>query len=617
LHGENTPITQSISFTSTDPYQSVRVVRKALDRLGINDEIRGDNHTEVAIERARNEQEDFETFSGKARDIRDNNYDINDFRDFERTLVELNRPLKPFQLLAAYHLTFAQNAANFSVPGAGKTATVLAAYNYLRKVPDASKRIGALVAVCPLAAFKAWKDEYVECFGSVPRVLEVFGSSKLGKRKMKDSLLASGDGFDMILISYQSLAAYEIELSHFVRNHDAMLVLDEAHRIKKVDNGLWAEAVLRMSPLAKSRVVLTGTPAPNGYVDLRNLFKFMWPERDIIGYSNAQLRQMSELEANDGRVKDLADRLAPFFIRVNKNHLGLPLATFREPIHVTMGPIQKRIYDAIENSYVPGLTRQRTTDIGLFKSRLIRLRQAASNPILLTRSLKDYYATQDLDETHKAYELTDDLGVSDDILKAIETYATSEVPAKFIALHNLLLNIFKDGGKAVVWCEFVASLLGAGAYLESKEIHVEYLYGGVAKDDRERIIDDFHKHDSSFSVILANPHAVGESISLHKACHNAIYFEVGYNAAAYMQSKDRIHRVGLPEGTMTNYYYLTSDGTIEGAILERVLEKEHRMVELIESQEIPLLVGNIDFMDDDTDDLKLLLKDYYRRHGLV
>ena len=39
---------------------------------------------------------------------------------------------------------------------------------------------------------------------------------------------------------------------------------------------------MELAKLATSRVVLTGTPAPNGYEDLYNLFKFIWPDRDII-----------------------------------------------------------------------------------------------------------------------------------------------------------------------------------------------------------------------------------------------------------------------------------------------------------------------------------------------
>ena len=66
-------------------------------------------------------------------------------------------------------------------------------------------------------------------------------------------------------------------------------------------------------------------------------------------------------------------------------------------------------------------------------------------------------------------------------------------------------------------------------------------------------------YNSDFHVVIANPFSVSESISLHNGCHNAIYMERDYNAANFLQSKDRIHRVGLSEDVVTNYFYLISD----------------------------------------------------------
>ena len=50
-----------------------------------------------------------------------------------------------------------------------------------------------------------------------------------------------------------------------------MIVVDEAHRIKNPD-GVWGRSVTEISKEAVSRVILTGTPVPNGYQDIFNLF---------------------------------------------------------------------------------------------------------------------------------------------------------------------------------------------------------------------------------------------------------------------------------------------------------------------------------------------------------
>ncbi len=94
----------------------------------------------------------------------------------------------------------------------------------------------------------------------------------------------------------------------------------------------------------------------------------------------------------------------------------------------------------------------------------------------------------------------------------------------------------------------------------------DIIFGLLNKGEREKIIEEFHSIDSRFKVVIANPFAVSESILLHKACHTAIYMERTFNAAKFLQSKDRIHRVGLDQNTITNYYYLLSVNSIDETI---------------------------------------------------
>jgi len=171
--------------------------------------------------------------------------------------------------------------------------------------------------------------------------------------------------------------------------------------------------------------------------------------------------------------------------------------------------------------------------------------------------------------------------------------------------------LIEKGEKALVWAEFVGNIEGLSTYLQSQGIDSRLLYGGVDKDEREQIIKEFHEPESAFRVIIANPHAVGESISLHKACHNAIYLEQSYNAGTFMQSKDRIHRVGLEPNDHTDYFFLHTTDSIDNQVHASVNEKEKRMLELIEKEEIPLLSKNADFLEDTEDDIKKIIRGYY------
>ncbi len=568
-----------------------------------------DNNSSDLLNHAMTEEQKFLNFSSKALSIRNNEIQSTELSDYLEKIKtdSFKRTLKPFQLLAAYHLAFSQNACNFSVPGSGKTTTVLAAYAYLKNTNISNKKVEKLLVIGPLASFLAWKREYFFCFGKEPNVLEITGKSS--DKVIENALLRGSVSQDLILVSYGSISRRQQILTFFLKNNKTMVVLDEAHRIKNVEDGIQSTAALQLSPYACSRVILTGTPAPNGYVDLYNLYKFIWPSHNIIGYSIPQLANMSK-NMDDKRINELINRISPFFIRIKKSDLNLPDPTFFPPIKIEMSMLQERIYDAIAKMAI-GKLENGSVKPSSHLSAIIRLRQAASNPALLNQSLDDYYETND--DYSTKIELDSSLNVSDEILEIIKTYKEKEIPKKFVKAAELAKRIIANGEQLVVWCEFIGTCDDLSCYFNSIGIPNKLLYGKTDYEEREKIIEEFtdKKNPSSFKIIIANPHAVGESISLHTTCHNALYLEQSFNAGSYMQSKDRIHRVGLLDSDHTNYYFIQSEDTIDETVYERVNDKENRMLKLIESQEIPLIVNNRDFLEDNDDDIKAIIRGYY------
>ena len=557
----------------------------------------------------RSEAQKFSEFSTKARLIRNNQVDSNELQLFCDKLVQKDffRTLKSHQLLSAYHLAFSQNACNFSVPGAGKTSTGLAAYHYLKSCIFNNKHVDLLVVISPLSAFLSWKSDYKECFGKTPRYIALGGGDKSYN---DDSFIVSKIDSDLVLISYGSVPGHLEDIKMLLRNNRCMLVLDEAHRIKNVEyrEGSWSDSVMQLAPLAKSRVVLTGTPAPNSYVDVYNLFNFIWPSRNIIGFSVAQLNSMSGNHFDD-RVNDLIDNISPFFIRVKKSDLHLPPPRFYDPILVEMSPIQNRIYEELLKVSVNRFEGNEQSVVSR-RAIAIRLRQAASNPSLLAKSIKE---SLDIEDTEGA-ELIDDLELQDTLLSIIDNYSLAEIPNKFVAALELVKRIVAKHEKIIVWCEFVDTCDRLSSFFSERGIDNKILYGKTPQEEREQIITTFKNPDNwDYQVVIANPHAVGESISLHTACHNALYYEQSFNAGVYMQSKDRIHRVGLSPDDIISYYYLQSAGTVEEVVYSRVMQKEQRMLDIVEKEEIPLISLNEDYEQDFDDDIKAIIRAYYER----
>lgn len=598
--------------TGEDLNKSIDRIKKICEYVSAELVISG--NVSEAVNNYMLEEEKFAEFAEKARQIRDNNCEKEDFQAFIDSVSRnmKNRSLYELQLLSAYHLAFSQNACNFSVPGAGKTSVVYGAFAYLSNLPYTDKKyVDKLLIISPLSAFGPWELEYEECFKDKPSTKRLNGKVSLEEKKQ---YLYSLTPAKITLLSYASVSSLREELIYFLRNNRVMVVLDEAHKIKNTSGGITASGVLDIAAYCTSRVVLTGTPAPNGYEDLYNLYKFIWPTKKVIPFEVYQLKDMSKNQ-EDARIEMLLKAVEPFFIRVKKSDLGIPKANEHEPIIVPMGDTQRRIYDVIEKKYMNDIVsnKDRSFRQDLVKARLIRMMQAATNPNLLSVPLRNFATFEGLD----AGAVSEDASFINDILQ----YSANEIPAKFVKARELIEKIIAEGGKVVVWAIYVKNIVDFEKYLYSCGIPCKTLYGATPvasgeEDDndvetRERIIAEFHKEDSEFKVIIANPFAVSESISLHKVCHNAIYMERSFNAAHFIQSKDRIHRYGLKPGVETNYYYLLSENSVDNVIHERLIEKETRLREIIESMPIPLF-ENVGLETGD-DDIKALIAEYVDR----
>jgi SNF2 family DNA or RNA helicase len=603
-----------IPYPQNEKIQFLQKLQKLLKKFSFIEE--KSQETQDSLDSFYHEQETFKIFSEKANTIR--NYKIDDLRqdkdfaDFSQVVTRefTKREPKDFQWLSAFHMAFSQKSCNFSVPGAGKTTIVYAVYAYLKNILNVDKKVDRLVVIGPKSSFVPWESEYEKCFGKKITSQRISGEVPMAERKQH---LASGDPAELTLISFHSVPSLKNEIEDFIKNNNVMLVVDEAHRIKKI-NGKNAISILEVGKGAKSRVILTGTPLPNGYQDIYNLYKFIYPYhyKDILKFHYANLEDMTQKQELDSdRVGELIDNISPFFIRVKKDTLGLP-PVHEEIIKVTMDKHQREIYDFIEEQYVDSFKNDDSATIKdiLNKAKLIRLRQASTNPTLLLQPIID-----NLDENDEnTGKLSDNEKIADiDIFKEISKYQNI-TPNKFIAIKDLLQEkIIPQQQKVIIWTIFIKNAEQLKQYLQLNNIKSELLLGYVAQDKREEIINSFNNpNDLNFQVVIANPFTVAESISLHKGCHNAIYMERDYNCGNFLQSKDRIHRVGLDPEQKTYYYYFLSENSIDEVINQKLDEKAERMAKVIDG-DIPLL----SILDDDneTDLIQALIRSYDKRNN--
>jgi SNF2 family DNA or RNA helicase len=573
-----------------------------------------------AMQLIQREEQNFAEFSAKAAAIWRADVEPSGLQEFLEVLSKKcpGRTLYRRQILSAFHLAFAQNACNFSVPGSGKTSIVYAAFAYLSSLDESADRnVNHLLVVGPLSSFKAWEDEFTAIFDHPPRSKRISGGIPPHERR---SYLRGTDprsrASELTLTSYQTLNLAEDDFRVFLNSSERriMMVLDEAHNIKRED-GEWASTALRLAPMARARVVLTGTPAPNGYEDLGNLFRFIYPDRHIIHFPAGTLRAMST-GSMPIAVENLKAMTRPFFTRIRKSDLSLPPI---EEIRVEspLSDPHRKIYSGIERLIVP---RLRFTGGGtastLVRARLMRLRQAAVNPALLLRPLEEE-GMLGIQESFSISEL--------EIAEQVKSFQPEAQLARMSTTKEIVSRIIAEQGKVLIWSVFIGNLRLLHEALKESADRVDIITGAtpvggsedesdIDLDTRERIIDRFNTRGKT-SILIANPQAVGESVSLHKACHSAIYFDRDFNAGRFIQSKDRIHRYGLRREDVTRYYYLVAPRTVDEDIDQRLAFKEQRLADLIDSEEIPLF----GLVEDDAgfaEDIRAVIRSYERRKTL-
>jgi len=471
---------------------------------------------------------------------------------FVRTLTE-QQTENLGRLLALRH------GANFSVPGAGKTTTLLGLYEICRQRDGVEQ----LLVVAPKNAFISWEEEVDKCYvvDHRPTISRLVGGAAGVDRALEAEP-------EIALITYQLLPNVLDRVKTWAAHRSTHVALDESHRVKAGYAGVTAAAALDLADVAIRRDIMSGTPLPHSPEDLRPQLDFLWPGQRIL----PDLRLVTESPTHT--LEEIEQAVRPLYVRTTKAELGLP-ELILDPVPVKLGPLQRELYDLLRSEAARVASSMRQHDRTFFRllgRQVMRLLQASVNPMLLTQGeLVAKSELQPVPEGSRAWE----------ILREIARY---EQPAKIAKAIERAEAIIAGGDKVLIWSQFVMNVLSLEKLLGHHGAVV--LYGAVPTgeevnpDTREGRIRRFHE-DPSCRVMIANPAAAGEGISLHLACHRAIYLDRSFNAAHYLQSVDRIHRLGLPQTVKPRVEILEAQQTIDTRVARRLMKKIEAMATIL------------------------------------
>ncbi|MCS8595933.1 MULTISPECIES: SNF2-related protein [Leuconostoc] len=499
-----------------------------------------------------------------------------DIMSFQKVLdVEIIRSLYPEQLWVSYYMARMQRVGNFSVPGAGKTSMVYGAYAYLSS-PKVSQ-IDKMVVIGPKNSFLAWKTEFYAVFGN-KRKLNVLDVQSTDFRK--EQFYKNVTQYNLILVNYESLKTHYNDLINLI-NAKTLLIFDEVHKVKGIE-AITPKYAMAIAERASFKFVLTGTPIPNGYSDIYNLLHILYPEeyRDYFGFTISNLQKADQVIG-----QEINDKLFPFFWRVTKKDLNVPEV---EPDKVCKVKASDDEQDVINLLWL----KYGHNPFKLY----IRLIQLASNPELLQKNInRSLFVDVENDDSGATYnldfefsdEMSDEPDYSASDLLIINKIKESTKFKKAVEKAELLI---KKGEKPIVWAIFIDTIDKFANEMRKKGYKIAVIYGSVKAMNREKIIKKFQ--NGNYDLLISNPHTLAESVSLHRVSHVAMYLEYSFNLTHMLQSRDRIHRLGLKENQKTNYYYFELEGkpgernTIDDKIYNRLKEKEKIMLEAIEGNQL-------------------------------
>ena len=482
------------------------------------------------------------------------------------------RALKPFQLRDLKNLLSLSNGANFSVPGAGKT-TVTFAVHMLTRQPGQH-----LIVAAPKAATQAWRDVVSECMnGNAPNN----GSEefKVLDGREQDTQQALTSGATRFIISYDLMIRQQSILTAHFAAHPTHLVLDESHRMKAGWQSQRGAFLLNIATLPIRRDILTGTPMPQAATDIESQLDFLWPGHGL------------GLEVTHG--KSPRDVLGKLYVRTTKQELGLPKVN-RHFVDIGMDIGQLALYSIVRNEFLRDHSTRLSRSSGhaqFIRARrsVMRLLQLSVNPVLALSAMAN-----------------DDMKIESTIVDQVLEEGHS---AKMRAVVGHARELAARGKKCVIWSIFTDTIHSFASALA--DLNPVFVHGGMKSgldtdpESREGKIKRFHEDESCF-VFVANPATAGEGISLHTVCHTAIYADRSYVSTHYLQSIDRIHRLGLRPDQETDIFVYRSKappivGSIDFSVSRRLMDKIRNMQQLLDDPDLHQLVLDEENADDPID----------------
>lgn len=445
--------------------------------------------------------------------------------------------LHDYQVQAVEFLRARRKAGLFLDMGLGKTAICLTALN--------ADSLPALVTAPKRVAENVWEAE-AALWRPDLRVVVAKGSPKT-----REAALASGA--DIVVIGRDNLADAVPHAGRF-----RTLIMDELSGWKNRASIRWRAAKkITQAPSVTHVWGLTGTPSPNGYMDL-------WSQMFLLdgglrlgttlgGYRNRYFVPSGQLangvvtgwDPRPGAMPRINKLLDDMCLSMGTDgRVDLPPTTMNT-IYVPLPPKVRQVYKAMKNDLV--------ADLDLLGGEV----HSAMNAAVLTSKLAQICA---------GFLYVDDADIRGgqyDVLHKEKVAALKEI-------------VDGTGSQVLVAYRFKAEL----------DLLKEGLGSLAHTLDEDGVIPRWNTATGQVPVLLVHPASAGHGLNLQHGGHTMVWATVPWSLEEYMQTNKRLARQGQKHPVVI--HHLVAPHTVDEAVLQRLGEKKSVQQALLDHLDSPL-----------------------------
>jgi SNF2 family DNA or RNA helicase len=478
-------------------------------------------------------------------------------------------PLGAYQDIGVHYLLNNPLSPLFADCGTGKTFCALVSTEL--QIKNGIIARGKTLITGKLATLRtAW---LADCKKFTNLSATVLWEPQSSKRRAK-ILKKMEEPSDIFIINHEGVIGFEEEL---IAMNFQKVIVDESTILKgfhgmyeKIKGGRFGRSLMRVSRNAKWRVVMSGTPAPNGPQDLWGQMYFLSPDGLILDPSFNDFRVTYMNEIYFGKPVPGRERETPKTWVIKKEAID-QLSSIIEPLAYRV-KIRDHLHDLPEKTIIPRKISMGKKQEEHYEAMKVSLATTIDD-IMIAASVK-------LTQLMKLRQITGGF-----IIDYKEKPHPLEDNPKLDMLDSLVNDEIDQEHKIIIYAQYRWEIETISE--RYKDYGCVTVYGGNDGEQNLYNLEQFIANPK-IRIIVLHPKSAAHGITLTMA-HYMIFYSLSYSAEENYQAIKRIERAGQKH-PMFIYYLIckAKDDSIDEVMYSVLARKDLNQSKLIDQDNLDL-----------------------------